>query len=138
MSEEQKTPPGGDLGIDGAQRESEFDRLAAEAGADQTATPGQQVQQQEPETAEILQPIFEMGFGILAPGWGVTPGECKQLSEAYGQLFDKYFPEGMGDYGAEVSAVMLTAAVVLPRMKLPRKVETPPDAKSVEGSDNGQ
>jgi hypothetical protein len=76
-----------------------------------------------PETQEILQPVLSMGFGILAPNWQVQPEEVEQLSEVYAALLDKYFPDGMGDYGVEITAVMVTGAIVLPRLKTPRKVE---------------
>lgn len=75
----------------------------------------------EPDTSEIIAPLLQMGFGVLAPNWQVSEPEIEQLSIAYGGLIDKYFPSGVGQYSVEISAVMITAAVVLPRMKTPRK-----------------
>jgi hypothetical protein len=132
MSEQEKSA-GVDLGVDGQERESEFNRLETEAGATPTgSTQPIQPGPTEPPTSEIIEPILQMGFAILAPAWQVTDPECKELSKCYGALIDKYFPDGVGQYGVEVTAVMTTAAVILPRMKIPRKLEPQP----VEGSGN--
>lgn len=79
------------------------------------------------ETKEILQPLFTMGFGILAPNWQVSEDETEQLAGAYAMLMDKYLPTGMGAYSVEIAAIMITGAVVIPRLKVPRKDE--PEAK---------
>ncbi|MCG7979595.1 MAG: hypothetical protein N0E58_15875 [Candidatus Thiodiazotropha endolucinida] len=135
---EQEEGQGLDLGIDGREREQEFKRLEAEAisggvSPSNPVTAGPV----EPDTAEIIESILQMGFGILTPNWGVTPGECKELSKSYGALFDKYFPGGMaGKYGLELTAVMGTAAVVLPRINKPRKLEPQPEQQPVGGSGN--
>jgi hypothetical protein len=105
---------------------AEFEQLEREImqEAANDAGPVQQPQQQQgPGAAEVLFPILQMGFGVMAPNWNVQDSEVQQLAECYGQLTDKYFPDGLGDYGVEISAVMVTAAIVLPRLKLPRKVE---------------
>ncbi|MBT3041992.1 MAG: hypothetical protein KME67_03950 [Candidatus Thiodiazotropha sp. (ex Codakia orbicularis)] len=139
MSEQEKSS-GVDLGVDGAERESEFNRLEAEAGG-VTTGPNQPIHpgSTEPPTSEIIEPILQMGFAVLAPAWQVSDPECKELAKCYGALIDKYFPEGMGQYGVEITAVMTTAAVILPRMKIPRKLEPkPPEQKPAEGSSNEQ
>jgi hypothetical protein len=76
-----------------------------------------------PETSEIIHPLLVVGFSILAPNWQVQDEEVQQLSVAYSGLIDKYFPEGLGDHGLEINAFMITAAIVLPRMRTPRKLE---------------
>jgi len=76
-----------------------------------------------PDTSEIIEPLLQMGFGVLAPNWGVVDDEIHQLAIAYGGLMDKYLPDGVGKYSVEIGAVMVTAAVVLPRLKIPRKAE---------------
>jgi hypothetical protein len=139
MSEEKQEGQGLDLGIDGPERDQEFKRLEAEAMSGGVSPSGPVTAGQvEPDTAEIIDSILQMGFGILAPNWGVTPGECKELSKSYGALFDKYFPGGMGEYGLELTAVMGTAAVILPRIKRPRKLEKQTGAQPGEGSSNEQ
>lgn len=76
----------------------------------------------EIETAEILAPILGIGFNTLAPNWKITPEEINQLSQAYGALLDKYLPDtGLDKFGAEISAVMVTAMIIMPRMAIPRK-----------------
>lgn len=134
MSEElQEKSAGVDLGVDGQERESEFRRLEAEAGG---LSEGPAPTIQQGPTSEIIEPILQMGFAIIAPAWQVSDPECKELAKCYGALIDKYFPDGMGQYGVEVTAAMTTAAVILPRMKIPRKLETKPEQQPAEGSGN--
>lgn len=104
----------------------DFDHLEATISDEAYEQVGAQVQQQPdntPATKDILEPVLAMGFGVLAPNWQVQPQEVEQLADVYAQLLDKYFPDGLGDYGVEISAVMVTGAIVLPRLKTPRKVE---------------
>ena len=65
--------------------------------------------------------VLGMGFAVLAPNWEVKPEEVEQLTEAYTALICKYFPDGLGEYGVEISAVMMTFAVVAPRIGKPRE-----------------
>ncbi len=67
--------------------------------------------------------VLNMGFVVLAPNWNVGPEEVEQLTEAYTSLLAKYCPDGLGEYGVEISAVMMTFAVVAPRIGTPRKAE---------------
>jgi len=64
--------------------------------------------------------VLGMGFAVLAPNWQVRPEEVEQLTEAYSALLAKYCPDGLGEYGVEISAIMITFAVVAPRLKTPR------------------
>jgi len=74
---------------------------------------------------DLLQPVLLMGFAVLAPNWQVTQPEVEQLSTAYGALIEKYFPNGkfFDEYSVEISAIMVTGMVVVPKMSLPRKTE---------------
>jgi len=79
---------------------------------------------QEPEisTSELLAPILGIGFATLAPNWKVSPDEVNQLSQAYGALIDKYLPDnGLDRFGPEISAIMVTAMIIMPRASIPRK-----------------
>jgi len=67
--------------------------------------------------------VLNMGFIVLAPNWQVGPEEVEQLTEAYTALLAKYCPDGLGEYGVEISAVMMTFAVIAPRIGKPRKEE---------------
>lgn len=77
----------------------------------------------EIETSEILLPVISLGFDVFSPNWGITEEEKKALSNGYGELIDKYFPDGVGSVGVELNALILTGAIFLPRMSVPRKVE---------------
>jgi hypothetical protein len=78
-----------------------------------------------------------MGFAILAPNWQVTENEAEQLAESYAALVDKYLPDGIGNYGVEINALMITGAIVLPRLKVPRKAEPAPEPTPEQGLNNG-
>lgn len=83
----------------------------------------------EIETSELLFPIISMGFDIVVPHWKVKKEEKKALAEAYGGLLDKYFPDAGEYFGAEITALMVTGMVCMPRMmvKPDEKEVNPPD-----------
>lgn len=127
----------------------DFDRI--DAAADQLEkscnvvpiTGENSVNGNEPEieasTAEILNGLLGAGFQILAPNWQVSPQETEQLSQAYGAVVDKYFPDtGLGDFGAEITAVMLTLAIVGPRRSIPRTPEIAKKLAEEKAEQEGQ
>lgn len=96
----------------------ELAAMAAELEQDEAPeSAGELVEQAEgPPTAEIIQPIIDLACGVMAPNWHIQKGERQAMAEAYGDLLDKYFPEGLGDYGVELNALLCTAAVLGPRV----------------------
>lgn len=113
---------------------AELDAIASSAADLDPKTPEQlqaELEQTElaeqraamPETSEILFPVINSVFSILAPNWGVTANESQALAEAYGALIDKYFPDSHMAFGAEITAVTVTAMVVAPRIGKARKKE---------------
>ena len=38
-------------------------------------------------------------------------------------MIEKYFPGGAGTFGIELSALLITGAIIAPRLKKPRKYE---------------
>jgi len=78
------------------------------------------VQPVDEELKGLVGGLISTGFVVLAPNWGVRPEEVEQLTDAYVSLLSKYFPDGMGAYGVEVTAVMITLAVFVPRADVPR------------------
>lgn len=112
-----------------SEQQSEFDQLAVEA---ESLTPvaavatSQSVAPEGPPTAEIIFPVVSMAFDLVAPNWAVGEGEKKALSEAYGALLDKYFPDAINSFGVELQALLITAAIVAPRLRVPRRVEDHP------------
>ncbi|MCU7841829.1 MAG: hypothetical protein KZQ94_20945 [Candidatus Thiodiazotropha sp. (ex Troendleina suluensis)] len=138
MSEE-KISSGVDLGVDGQERESEFSRLEVEAESNGDISQQSSVEKTEPGAA-LVYPVLSQGFGILCPAWGITEDECRTLSDAYGALVDKYAKDTvfMEAYKKEITAVVMTAMIIGPRMKIPRKLESKPADKPAEGSGNEQ
>lgn len=124
-----------------ADRAAEFAALEMDAGAGPVAPgapmPGQD--QAGPGTDELLMPILSLGFAVLAPAWAVSEPEVKELAAAYGGLIDKYFPDGIGQFGVEVNALLITGAVLMPRLAMPRKVEPPkPGQDKDQGAADGR
>ena len=90
--------------------------------------PEQEAQKKIP-TAELVQPLVGLLCVSLAPAWAITNEEQAELSGAYALVIDKYFPDGV-PMGPELGAVMITAAIVMPRLGKPLKEPEP------EGADN--
>lgn len=84
-------------------------------------------------TSEILAPVINMACAVLAPSWNIQPAEQQALAENYANVIDKYFPGGVGQFGPELSALLVTAAIITPRLGTPRKPEPKPEK---EKSDN--
>lgn len=82
-------------------------------------------------TKDLVIPLVSLVCGSLAPAWEITEGEQGQLAEAYAAVVDKYFPDGL-HMGPEIGALMITAAIVLPRLGKPMQVEPGPEGKAVE------
>jgi len=82
---------------------------------------------QEPEvpTSELIAPIVAMCAGVLVPNWNLKNEEIQGLSESYGLVIDKYFPAAASSLGVELNALLMTAAIVLPRLGTPRKKPEP-------------
>lgn len=75
-------------------------------------------------TADLLRPIIDLGCGVVVPAWGIQEQEKKALADAYAALVDKYMPDGgLGPYAVELNALLLTAAIVVPRLHLPKREE---------------
>jgi len=74
------------------------------------------------EMSLLVAGVLGMGFAVLAPNWQVQQQEVEQLTEAYTALLSKYCPDGLGGYGVEIAAIMMTFAVVAPRLSTPRAV----------------
>lgn len=109
-----------------SEEQIELDKLAAEAEAEEVQggeyIPGQG-EQAEPEpagpaTGEIIAPILQITFGLIASRrgahWALTDQEAIEAGNAYGAVMDKYFPDA--PMGPEVTAVIVTLAIVGPRV----------------------
>ena len=78
-----------------------------------------------PSTAEMLMPLVSMGCKVAAPNWQIQKAEVEALAESYGELVDKYFPGGVGEWGPELNAALVTAAIFGPRLGTPRHKPQP-------------
>ncbi|WP_287796246.1 hypothetical protein [Idiomarina sp.] len=131
---------------------SELDQLggvAAQADVEETPdlppTPEEQAEIEQAEREQEMQipsgQLVEMAisplFQMFAPNWGVQQQEISALSESYGNLLDKYFPDGMGSrFSVEIAALTCTAMVIAPRLGKPRKKPEPKKKPEGEADEN--
>ena len=101
---------------------SELETEAAVPGVPVSSEVMQVNQSNIDEWKGIITILLGAGFGVIAPGWGVTKGEVDSLSEAYAPLMDKYCPD-LSQFGLEIGAVLVTAAVFAPRVGMARKID---------------
>lgn len=109
--------------------ESEFDDLDTRilgAANDAEFAPGATGPSQAEQYAELFGQVLTPAFALLAPNWNIQPAEVAALSEAYGALAAKYLPE-VGEVGPEISAALVTVAILAPRVRLPRKAKAAND-----------
>jgi len=105
----------------------EYLQMANEAKSE--APSDDEKQKKEVPTSELIAPIVAMCAGVLVPNWNLQNEEIQGLSESYGLVIDKYFPSAATSLGVELNALLMTAAIVLPRMGTPRK-KSDPDKKT--------
>lgn len=123
---------------------AELDQLGAEVGSDPEVLASDQRQQEIDsgssegiaEYKALLVQLMGMGFGIITPNWKVSDKEVDMLSEAYAAVLYKYFPTGMTAFGAELGAGLVTAAIIVPRMSMPRVEKQSETASEGEGNDD--
>jgi len=111
-----------------------FDALAAEvdgaAGTGTAAAPAGPDAVPDLPTRDAVALFLGPLFQLLAPAWAIQPAEVDALADAYAPVIDKYFPGGMG---VEGGALLVTAAVLAPRLGTPRKLpekSDPPPARA--------
>lgn len=74
----------------------------------------------EPTTGELLAEVIQITADIVAPNWQIQKEESEQLGAVYGALIDKYMPDaGLGKYGLEISAVLVTGIIIKGRAGIP-------------------
>lgn len=127
------------------EQRAELSAIAQQAGEieagnlpGQPEAPGIQTSQQaEQDSAAELAPAIaaalNVGFAVLAPAWAVTPEECQALGDGYAAVIEKYWPGAGCQMGPEITAVLLTAMVVGPRLGKPRKPEPAKPEENPEG-----
>lgn len=98
--------------------QAELNSMAEELEAEQAeAQAGELAEQHEgPATAEMLFPLVAFGCDLACPNYQIQKAEKQALAESYGDLIDKYFPEGIGAWGVELNALLVTAAIFGPRV----------------------
>ena len=74
----------------------------------------------EPTTGELLTEVIQITADVAAPNWQIQREESEQLGSVYGALLDKYMPDaGLGKYGIEISAVLVTGMIIKSRAGIP-------------------
>lgn len=116
--------------------DAELDALQDDAGADQR--PLAEIRESTGEWRELLIQLLTPTFQLMAPAWNVQQEEINALGDAYAAVLSKYCPDGLSNWGPEITAGLTTVAIFGPRMRagLPRKVkEKPPENPDKEPTD---
>ncbi len=114
-----------------------IENMAAELEGEAFPNSPQQAEQPEAQITgkELVAPVVALACTMLAPAWNIQNEEVDALSSAYGDLLDKYFPEGAGAFGVELSALLVTGAIIMPRLGKPRREETQIDTSKEAAND---
>lgn len=88
----------------------------------------------EQEWVTIFEQVLAPAFAIVTPAWNIQKEEIEALSEAYGAVAHKHYPDGVGS-SPEIMAIATTAIVFGPRIvnRVPRTIapviedEVPPE-----------
>ena len=71
-------------------------------------------------TADIVGQLLGITFGMVAAKagdhWALNAGELKVAGDAYGAVIDKYIPNFGNSMSVEISAVLVTGMLVIPRL----------------------
>lgn len=98
---------------------SEIDQLMNDAPVIDSA--GSVVEVKEVDTEAFLADGLLLGFGLVAAKsgkhWELDQEEAKTLAGAYDPVLKKYFPNIGNAIGPEVTAIAITAMVLLPRIQ---------------------
>lgn len=80
---------------------------------------------QQAQMRAMVQMLLDVGFGVLAPNWGVESNETEQLTDALIPVLDKYMPNVAGNIGPEFVLLSAVALVAAPRIQqgVPLRVE---------------
>ena len=98
--------------------------LAAVPDEETAAAEGGEPPSPEIPTADLVRPLVQLVCGTVAPAWKISKGEQDTLTDAYAAVIDKYFPGGLS-MGPEVGALLVTAAIIGPRLGQPMREEEP-------------
>jgi hypothetical protein len=109
-----------------------LDQIEDEPGQDE---PGQELATQIP-SADLIRPLVVLVCTAVVPAWKIGKAEQDTLAEAYGAVLDKYFPGGI-EMGPELGAVLVTAAIIMPRLGQPMRDPEPEPEPGQDESGNG-
>lgn len=108
----------------------ELNSIAAElAGEEQQDAGGELAERQGPATAEVIYPLISFGCDLGCPNWMIQDAEKKAMADGYADMIDKYWPDGIGAFGVELNALLMTAAIFGPRVAKGIPAREKPKAK---------
>ena len=87
-------------------------------------------------TKDLIAPLVALVCSAAVPAWEITTAEQDTLAESYAAVVDKYFPAGIS-MGPEVGALLVTAAIIVPRLGTPARPESAPDTAADEQEGGG-
>lgn len=80
----------------------------------------------ELDTAQVIAPVVQIGFGIIASRrgahWNLSKEETQALSGALADVLNKYMPST--SLGCEVTLLMTAGMIALPRLEADKRIGT--------------
>ncbi len=77
-------------------------------------------------TWKVLDQLLAPLLGLWCPNWEITAGERQAVAVAWGDVIDKWFPDGP-PIGPELTAALVTISVFGSRAGIPRKARNVTD-----------
>jgi len=91
--------------------------------------------------AEDLQPIIDSSFDAVADRrgehWKLSDDESERMADAYAALGQKYVPYMLAEHTVELTAVVVTGTIVLPRLQTDKDQSDSEDETHGEQTDDG-
>lgn len=106
----------------------------AEQESQEQASQEQEQREQVPQipTSELLYPAISLITAVAAPNWGIAEEENKAIADSYAEVLDKYYPNVGESFSVELNALLITAAIFMPRIGKPRQLPPPKEEKGAD------
>jgi hypothetical protein len=120
---------------------ADLDRAAGEFTAEDVpgGTVGDYPAEADAQLEGAITGCLMVTFGLLqrvrGEHWGLGPAEAAEAGKAYAAVLNKYFP-GVGG-GVEVTAILVTAGLVVPRLMMDKAAEAEAEIRRQQGESGG-
>lgn len=115
--------PAGDMDMSGISGDSDGDSEETEGVEMEPPTPTLE--------GEDIEPIISSTFSMVATRrgehWELSDSEADKMADAYARLGQKYLPYLLAEHSVEITAIIVTGTIVLPRLKTDKQLSDDDD-----------